>query len=334
MLGPDRRKGRRLEGRRPRLGSSGLPAGAAAGEDRGHAIVHREFRLCMGLFLNNRWLDGNRAERRDLGRRDFVAVSALIRQSISGMVPPQTRVTPCRRRLPPAARIVWQSVITVLSAAVLISAEVFGAAFAGGWALANLMGFGDYRRLRPPGRSSSLGGVAVMVAFVRNGMRVEPFTARDSATKFVSRGAVLPRRDSANDFRIFLSDRRARRAKLLHGILKSLICNLPNFARACGRVSIGGHPDKRPDSRPERDRDDRKVIGSLELRTLDWQPEAKPAHLVLHEGRGLKQRRSGLFWSLPVLHRPARATEEACFSLPRVRIGDLPNPIQGSSYGS
>src|SRR5258708_27057162 len=51
--------------------------------------------------------------------------------------------------------------------------------------------------------------------------------------------------------------------------------------------------------------------------------------LVLHEGRGLKQRRSGLFWSLPVLHPPARATEEACSSLPRVRIGDLPNPIQG-----
>jgi hypothetical protein len=23
------------------------------------------------------------------------------------------------------------------------------------------------------------------------------------------------------------------------------------FARACGRVSIGGHPDKRPDSRPK-----------------------------------------------------------------------------------
>src|SRR5205085_3210445 len=29
----------------------------------------------------------------------------------------------------------------------------------------------------------------------------------------------------------------------------SLICGLPNFARACGRVSVGGHPDKRPDSR-------------------------------------------------------------------------------------
>src|SRR5580698_7436076 len=109
---------------------------------------------------------------------------------------------------------------------------------------------------------------------------------------------------------------------------------MPNFARACGRVSIGGHPDKRPDSRPERDRSDRKITGLLELRTLDWQPEAKPAHLVLHEGRGLKQRRSGLFWSLPVLHRPARATEEACSSLPHVRTGDSPVQSKGSTAGS
>jgi hypothetical protein len=45
----------------------------------------------------------------------------------------------------PRRRILWQNVITVLSAAVLISAEVLGA--------------------------------VVMVRFVRNGMRVEPFTA-------------------------------------------------------------------------------------------------------------------------------------------------------------
>ena len=31
----------------------------------------------------------------------------------------------------------------------------------------------------------------------------------------------------------------------------------PNFARACGRVLVGGHPDKRPDSRPGQDRDQR-----------------------------------------------------------------------------
>jgi len=35
---------------------------------------------------------------------------------------------------------------------------------------------------------------------------------------------------------------------------------LPNFARACGRVSVGGHPDKRPDSRPEQDRSGEAVI--------------------------------------------------------------------------
>ena len=34
--------------------------------------------------------------------------------------------------------------LTVLSAAILIGAEVFGAAFAGGWAIANLFSLGDY----------------------------------------------------------------------------------------------------------------------------------------------------------------------------------------------
>ncbi len=72
-------------------------------------------------------------------------------------------------------RIVWESVVTVLSAAVLISAEVFGAAFAGGWAIANLFGFGDYG-IYAFQIIFFLCGVAVMIGFVRNGMRVEPFT--------------------------------------------------------------------------------------------------------------------------------------------------------------
>jgi hypothetical protein len=71
-------------------------------------------------------------------------------------------------------RIVWESVVTVLSAAVLISAEVFGAAFAGGWALASLIGLGDY--VYALQIVFFLIGAAVMVAFVRNGMTVEPFT--------------------------------------------------------------------------------------------------------------------------------------------------------------
>lgn len=73
--------------------------------------------------------------------------------------------------------IVWQSVITVLSAAVLISAEVFGAAFAGGWALANLLGLGDYGVYAMQILFFIL-GVVVMIGFVRNAMRVEPFTTR------------------------------------------------------------------------------------------------------------------------------------------------------------
>jgi hypothetical protein len=72
-------------------------------------------------------------------------------------------------------RVVWQNVLTVLSAAVLISAEVFGAAFAGGWALANLLGLGDYGIYVLQSLFFLL-GIVVMIGFVRNGMRVEPFT--------------------------------------------------------------------------------------------------------------------------------------------------------------
>jgi len=77
---------------------------------------------------------------------------------------------------PASRRIVWESVTTVLSAAVLISAEVFGAAFAGGWALANLAGLGEFAVYAQI--IFFILGAAVMVAFVRNGMKVEPFTTR------------------------------------------------------------------------------------------------------------------------------------------------------------
>jgi len=74
-------------------------------------------------------------------------------------------------------RINWQSVSTVISAAILIGAEVFGAAFAGGWALANLFSLGLIGEYILTAVFCVV-GVAVMVAFVRNGMKVEPFTSR------------------------------------------------------------------------------------------------------------------------------------------------------------
>ena len=73
-------------------------------------------------------------------------------------------------------RILWPNVLTVVSAAILIGAEVFGAAFAAGWAVAT------YLALPPTVEHVlqglfSLVGLAVMISFVRAAKRVEPFTA-------------------------------------------------------------------------------------------------------------------------------------------------------------
>jgi hypothetical protein len=78
----------------------------------------------------------------------------------------------------PRRRILWQNVSTVMSAAVLISAEVFGAAFAGGWALANVLGIGDFG-VYAVQIVLFVVGLVVMASFVRNAMRIEPFVARD-----------------------------------------------------------------------------------------------------------------------------------------------------------
>ena len=79
---------------------------------------------------------------------------------------------------PPAARqIVWPSVITVISAAILIGAEVFGAAFAGGWALAILLGLNDTGAHILQAVLFAV-GVLVMAAFIRAAQRVEPFRRR------------------------------------------------------------------------------------------------------------------------------------------------------------
>ena len=94
---------------------------------------------------------------------------------------------------------------------------------------------------------------------------------------------------------------------------------LPNFARACGRVSVGGHPDKRPDSRP-------RTMTYASVDTPNRQPEAKPAHPVLNGGRGLKQRRTGFFG---LVGPPKVGTEEACFIIAGRADGVSPsNPRQ------
>jgi hypothetical protein len=74
-------------------------------------------------------------------------------------------------------RINWPNVLTVVSAAILISAEVFGAAFAGSWAIANLFALGTLGARILDGLFI-LCGIAVMVQFLRAANHVEPFTTR------------------------------------------------------------------------------------------------------------------------------------------------------------
>ena len=74
-------------------------------------------------------------------------------------------------------RIVWLNVVTVVSAAILIGAEVFGAAFAGSWAIATLFDLGGIGQRMLDG-VFVLCGIAIMVQFIRAAHRIEPFTAR------------------------------------------------------------------------------------------------------------------------------------------------------------
>ncbi len=74
-------------------------------------------------------------------------------------------------------RINWLNVSTVISAAILIGAEVFGGAFAGAWAIATLFDLGSTGQ-RVLEFIFVLTGLVVMTQFVRFAHRIEPFTER------------------------------------------------------------------------------------------------------------------------------------------------------------
>ncbi|HLQ90207.1 MAG TPA: hypothetical protein VK148_09255 [Xanthobacteraceae bacterium] len=75
-------------------------------------------------------------------------------------------------------KIIWMHVLTVVSAAILIGAEVFGAAFAGGWAVANMFSLGSEGVLILQAAFFLL-GIYVMIQFIRSAQVIEPFTARE-----------------------------------------------------------------------------------------------------------------------------------------------------------
>jgi hypothetical protein len=71
--------------------------------------------------------------------------------------------------------IIWLNVVTVLSASILIGAEVLGLGFAGGRAIAGLFGLGEYGGYVLETLFSAF-GLVIVANFIRAARRVEPFT--------------------------------------------------------------------------------------------------------------------------------------------------------------
>jgi hypothetical protein len=78
--------------------------------------------------------------------------------------------------MPSGRRINWLNVLTVVSAAILIGAEVFGAAFAGAWALATLFGLQEIGAHVLEVIFFGC-GILIMISFLRSAQRIEPFTS-------------------------------------------------------------------------------------------------------------------------------------------------------------
>ncbi|MFN3350834.1 hypothetical protein [Pseudorhodoplanes sp.] len=83
--------------------------------------------------------------------------------------------TPKTARPAGGKQVIWINVVTVISAAILIGAEVFGAAFAGSWAIANLFGFDETVRRVLDVAFLALGAY-IMFRFIQFARTVEPFS--------------------------------------------------------------------------------------------------------------------------------------------------------------
>jgi hypothetical protein len=75
------------------------------------------------------------------------------------------------------ARILWANVVTVLSAAVLIGTVIVGTGFATGWAIAGMLGLEEVGTTIVEALFVAA-ATAVVIAFVRYAMRIEPFVER------------------------------------------------------------------------------------------------------------------------------------------------------------
>src|SRR3954465_8494755 len=117
---------------------------------------------------------------------------------------------------------------------------------------------------------------------------------------------------------------------------------LPNFARACGRVSVGRYPDKRPDSR--QGMKEPRVVSSSSGQHLSQEMPLKVSPLVAtvtgsrrrtgaprsQRGTRLKATTDRAFLVSTGILTPARATEKALSFIASRAGGKLSQPIHGS----
>jgi hypothetical protein len=122
-------------------------------------LVSGRLRLSMKAFGVNRSLRERKKRSRSIQEGFKTAISM-----------DATTTTPPRQR-----PVHWLNVLTVVSAAILIGAEVFGAAFASSWAIASLFELGG-TVARILDVVLMLLGAFIMVQFIRNARRIEPFT--------------------------------------------------------------------------------------------------------------------------------------------------------------
>jgi len=76
-----------------------------------------------------------------------------------------------------SGRVNWPNLVTVLSAAILIGTEVVGIGLATGWALAGMLGLGEYGQYFFEALFA-LAALALVIAFVRAAARIEPLIER------------------------------------------------------------------------------------------------------------------------------------------------------------
>src|SRR5258708_20386881 len=122
----------------------------------------------------------------------------------------------------------------------------------------------------------------------------------------------------------------------------TLFALLPNFARACGRVSVGRYPDKRPDSRQGMKN---RGSSSLDGQHLSQEVPLKVSSSVAtvtgsrrrtgaprsQRGTRLKATTDRAFLVSTGIPTPARSTQKPLPSLPGVRAGKFPtHPRQHS----